>query len=479
MYRIVLLLITMLFPSFMLSMQGQKRHSIFITVYEGLVDDDDEKPVYGYGSVYCNGAKQIHGREKQRFYVNEGDSAIIKILPDQGHIINTVNIIKIKDEQQKEEINDKIFEPNKEINYRFTDIDYDMNIIVSFIDYNYYYLDIDHDILSYHIYPASQTAELSRAKYYSIAEDNNNAYTINTDNLVIPDTIIYNEHPFTVTTIGNMGLFRSKISNLEIPSTIKRIKRDAFYQCNGMNKLVIPPSITQIDKYAFRQCSIDSVVFQEQSDSLSIGKALFAAYDARTRVKYVELPKDLQILPDQMFFNCEIESINLPTSVKAIGRQTFEYSNIKRIIIPEGVTELQYQTFYCCKKLKSITIPKSLNYIGQQVFGETELDTIHCLGIEPPFIEVNAFSSNSGPEKRYPLLIVPNGTKEAYQNAMIWKECQILEESEMTDILPINKDQDNPYYYSINGQKMERPKKGINIIRQRDGKSKKIIITSK
>ena len=452
-----------------------KQYQVTITVYEGIVDNDAD-PIYGYGSVYCNGVKQVYGRERQSFLVNEGDSAIIRMVPDPGHIINSVSIQKQSHGQQDEYIEDKNFEPYQEKTYRFANVAYDLNVIVYFKDYNYWYAEADVDSLSFHFYPASHTAELSRMKYYSEKYYPDSIPIIQTDCLILPDTIIYQNEAYAVTAIGKMALLHSRIGSLVISPSVKRIKGDAFFECVGMTKLVIPPSITKIDKYAFRCCRIDSVIFQKQSDSISISTSLFAAYDARTKVKYVRLPEDIQEIPDQMFFNCDVEDVVIPSSVKTVGRQAFEYSNIHSIVIPEGVTELQFQSFYCCKNLKLVTLPESLTYIGQQVFGETEMDTIHCLGAVPPFIEENAFSSNVGYEKRYPLLIVPNGSKEVYQNAMIWKECQILEESEVTAIRPTMTDQNNPRYYSINGQRMNLPKKGISIIRRSDGTTRKEIV---
>ena len=54
----------------------------------------------------------------------------------------------------------------------------------------------------------------------------------NTGDVVIPETVIYNEKTYSVTSIGSY----------------------AFHDCSGLTSVTIPNSVTSIGSYAFREC---------------------------------------------------------------------------------------------------------------------------------------------------------------------------------------------------------------------------------
>ena len=72
--------------------------------------------------------------------------------------------------------------------------------------------------------------------YYDIAENNATVtYGYNyyySGNIVIPESIIYNNSKYSVTSIGNY----------------------AFEECTGLTSVTIPNSVTSIGDGAFREC---------------------------------------------------------------------------------------------------------------------------------------------------------------------------------------------------------------------------------
>ena len=73
-------------------------------------------------------------------------------------------------------------------------------------------------------------------------------------------------------------------------------------------------------------------------------------------------------------------------------------------------------------------------------------------------------------------LYVPIGTMDKYKAKTGWKNFVWIEES-TTDIKDIK--QETPtvnHYYDLNGQETSQPRKGINIIKMSDGKTKKVLV---
>ena len=89
-----------------------------------------------------------------------------------------------------------------------------------------------------------------------------------------------------------------------------------------------------------------------------------------------------------MFCDCtNTKSITIPNSVEKIGDFAFaECSNLTSITIPNSVTSIGDGAFYYCFNLKTITIPDSVETIGENAFwkcSSLESITITYSGEEP------------------------------------------------------------------------------------------------
>ena len=70
-------------------------------------------------------------------------------------------------------------------------------------------------------------------------------------------------------------------------------------------------------------------------------------------------------------------------------------------------------------------------------------------------------------------LLVPEGSIDAYKAADVWKEFFNIEP---TGINRVEADASAAEWYSINGQRSSSARKGLNIMRTADGKTRKVII---
>lgn len=83
-----------------------------------------------------------------------------------------------------------------------------------------------------------------------------------------------------------------------------------------------------------------------------------------------------------LFYQCKkLKNVTLPKSLTLIGRSTFENCTaLTNITIPNRVKSIGYRAFYGCTKLKSIVIPSSVTELGSYVFQQCKALTDITIG---------------------------------------------------------------------------------------------------
>ena len=155
-----------------------------------------------------------------------------------------------------------------------------------------------------------------------------------------------------------------------------------------------------------------------------------------------------------------LDTVRLPTSLTTIGRFAFyDDSYLFTVEIPESVTEIDSYAFAC-----------------------PNLTNIYCHGATPANIaDETVFSAI---DKNQCTLYVPEGSVEAYRTAKYWKDFKNIKEKyySSTGINKVNtnsgsqKEVHEISRYSINGQRLNAPIRGINIVKYSDGTTKKFMV---
>ncbi len=215
-----------------------------------------------------------------------------------------------------------------------------------------------------------------------------------------------------ITVIPQEAFKDSQIDNINLPDTLKIIEEDAFRSVQT-SAITIPNSVTTIGDYAFSECGL----------------------------KEIKLSEKLENIGRQAFSSNNITEINLSSSLKNIGTEAFSYNdlvdvywdtnanvspffanraeNVKLTIGPNvsvvnnnfnglkltelnlsyGIKEIQNEAFGSRYgnsnfKLKSVTIPNSVEKIGDYAFRENELTSI-TIPNSVMYLGSNAFSNNN------------------------------------------------------------------------------------
>ena len=126
-------------------------------------------------------------------------------------------------------------------------------------------------------------------------------------------------------------------------------------------------------------------------------------------INNLEIPSGVTSIPDYAFMQCSIiKEISLPNTLEEIGERAFEDCRIAKI-----------------------TIPKSVRNIGKHAFYTNSLFTVISLMEEPPFY--NNFLNAVFHDKTYKngILYVPTGTLEKYKKYG-WNNFLYIEEGAET-----------------------------------------------
>ena len=72
--------------------------------------------------------------------------------------------------------------------------------------------------------------------------------------VTIPESIIYNNTNYNVTSIRELAFYECSLSSIEIPGSITSIGKSAFYYCEGLTSIEIPDNVTNIGDETFAFC---------------------------------------------------------------------------------------------------------------------------------------------------------------------------------------------------------------------------------
>ena len=182
-------------------------------------------------------------------------------------------------------------------------------------------------------------------------------------------------------------------------------------------------------------------------------------------------------LGDYVFNGCSgLTSLTLPSSVTEIGEHAFlNCRGLTNFTIPSGVTSIGHGAFFCCYGLISLTIPSSVTAIGSRAFNDCSgLTSIYAYMEKLPETGSNLFL---GCDEKNCTVYVPKGTYDDYFVSEFGFFSHIVEfDATGIDKTTTSTDVEEVSRYSLNGQRLVGPTKGLNIVKYSDGSVKKVAV---
>ena len=316
--------------------------------------------------------------------------------------------------------------------------------------------------------------------------------------------------PSGVTEIGSFAFkYCSRLTSLTLPSGVTEIGVAAFY-CSGLTSLIIPPGVTEIGDLVFKDCT-DLTSLSLPSGVTEIGSSAFEDCIGLTSLT---LPSSVTEIGSSAFEGCRgLSSLTIPPGVTKIGYYAFKgCSRLTSLTIHSDVTEIGYYAFGGCtglkdvsfyingdfetyltknhphidvncgieyylngKKITSVVIPSTITTLGEYVFQNCRDLTSVTVSWQSP---ISAGSAFYGVDRSKCTLYVPQGTEQDYWLADVWGDFGKIVEYDPTGIDKVTTSTDAKELsrYSVNGQRLSAPAKGLNIVKYSDGSVKKIAV---
>lgn len=185
-------------------------------------------------------------------------------------------------------------------------------------------------------------------------------------NLIIPDTVEYNNVRYPVTAIdSNTFAGCSGLTQITIPVTVTAMGRRAFDNVMNLTRTNYTGTLAQ-------WCRIDFV--GSTGNPISASGNLFAGGVAVTANSFTE---DVSEIKRLTFAGCTslTGTLMLPASITQIGYGAFYLcTGITSVELPSSVREIESHAFQGCSNLGSVNLPEGLEIIGDLAFD-------HCSGL--------------------------------------------------------------------------------------------------
>ncbi len=132
------------------------------------------------------------------------------------------------------------------------------------------------------------------------------------------------------------------------------------------------PSDTGVSILKYKGKNINVVIPEKLGDYPVTGVIAGVFSNHQYQVESIELPDTLTELPPKFFEMCNnLKTVKLPQKLTVLPQGLFIYCHhLKEVVIPEGVTRIEDAVFFGCDNLEKIVFPASVTEISEHIFSD-------------------------------------------------------------------------------------------------------------
>lgn len=197
-------------------------------------------------------------------------------------------------------------------------------------------------------------------------------------------------------------------------------------------QLVVPAQVTlpEVGTLPVKGVTAVACVYCDDLTSVTLDEGIesigYAAFSDCRSLTEVSLPSSLTTLSDLSFYrDTNLQRIDLPGSVGRVGNGAFSFCYaLEQAELPQGLSSIASNAFYQCSSLSHISLPSSLRQLGQYAFAYCSSLSRIEVNASPLAITEDVFE---GLDRSQCKLVVPHNLVEAYQQADVWKDFEIVD----------------------------------------------------
>lgn len=207
--------------------------------------------------------------------------------------------------------------------------------------------------------------------------------------------------------LGKSAFSNTAITEFTVPEGVVCLRKDTFYGCEKLQKLVLPNSLLiigdsavrsceeltevtlndglrRIEDWAFSYCPIQQVVIPQGAKAVRS-----CAFKADTKKKKVKRKDYADPVSEEFLsggfdirdgiLNCYLGKggdVEIPDGVIEVAPHAFEDAQIKSVIVPGSVKRIGKYAFCNCSKLVKITFSEGLEEIDDYAFMGTKIEEL-------------------------------------------------------------------------------------------------------
>lgn len=236
-------------------------------------------------------------------------------------------------------------------------------------------------------YELDRTAGTAAVTYQTQGSDN---YATLPANVVIPETVKYNNANYTVTRIANEAFhYCSAMESISIPATVTSVGdivtqqyfgsyEFPFYNCSSLKSVRFEDGPNSLDfGYCSRDQANEDLFYSTELEEVYIGRNLSyktksynsAPFYSQKKLAKVTIGPGCTELPDNLFYgNTAMTLVTLP-NVKNIGNSTFEgCSKLTTLNLGNSLESVGNRAFYGDSNITKLTFPNTTSTIGDYAF---------------------------------------------------------------------------------------------------------------
>lgn len=255
--------------------------------------------------------------------------------------------------------------------------------------------------------------------------------------------------PEGVCNIGERAFAESTLSRFESPGSLRSIRREAFAGCQSLREVNLAEGLREIESRAFAECtactgiripaSVARVELKAFEDAglQPVGDNPTLAVSAHSKVLFID---EAGVLCERTGDGVAVlEALDGQTkryrtpngAVRVSARAFFGHPSLEQLEIAEGVTCIEREAFMRCENLRSVSLPESLQELGDRAFATTDLSSCavpagvkHLGECALAFNFKNWHPTTNPPEARAHVTLEPGNNRYFVERGLLYERCE-------------------------------------------------------